>query len=95
MSKIRVYNLAKMFEMSNTEMVDLLTEIGVSIKSHMSSIDEEVSLQVEEELKKKRRGRKKVVEAIRHIRWSRSKKAPRYRMSPPVSVKSPEARSRY
>ena len=28
MSKIRVYNLAKMFEMSNTEMVDLLTEIG-------------------------------------------------------------------
>ena len=31
MSKIRVYNLAKMFEMSNTEMVDLLTEMGVSI----------------------------------------------------------------
>jgi translation initiation factor IF-2 len=65
MSKIRVYNLAKMFEMSNTEMVDLLTEIGVSIKSHMSSIDEEVSLQVEEELKRrKEEEEKKAVEAI-------------------------------
>ena len=65
MSKIRVYNLAKMFEMSNTEMVDLLTEIGVSIKSHMSSIDEEVYQLVEEELKRrKEEEEKKAVEAI-------------------------------
>jgi translation initiation factor IF-2 len=65
MSKIRVYNLAKTFEMSNTEMVDLLTEIGVNIKSHMSSIDEEVSLLVEEEIKKRKDAEdKKAVEAI-------------------------------
>ncbi|MGD9667090.1 MAG: translation initiation factor IF-2 [Synergistaceae bacterium] len=65
MSKIRVYNLAKMFEMSNTEMVELLTEIGVSIKSHMSSIDEEVSILVEEELKRRKDAEeKKAVEAI-------------------------------
>ena len=65
MSKIRVYSLAKMFEMSNTEMVELLTEIGVSIKSHMSSIDEEVSLLVEDELKRRKDAEeKKAVEAI-------------------------------
>ncbi|MDO9545004.1 MAG: translation initiation factor IF-2 N-terminal domain-containing protein, partial [Synergistaceae bacterium] len=65
MSKIRVYNLAKMFEMSNTEMVELLTEIGVNIKSHMSSIDEEVSILVEEELKRRKDAEeKKAVEAI-------------------------------
>ena len=65
MSKIRVYNLAKMFEMSNTEMVELLTEIGISIKSHMSSIDEEVYLLVEEELKKRKDAEeKKAVEAL-------------------------------
>jgi len=65
MSKIRVYNLAKMFEMSNTEMVELLTEIGVNIKSHMSSINEEVYLLVEEELKKRKDAEeKKAVEAI-------------------------------
>ncbi|MCD8234768.1 MAG: translation initiation factor IF-2 N-terminal domain-containing protein [Cloacibacillus porcorum] len=40
MSKIRVYDLAKMLEKSNTEMVEILTKLGVSIKSNMSSIDE-------------------------------------------------------
>lgn len=65
MSKIRVYNLAKMLEMSNTEMVDLLTEMGVSIKSHMSSIDEEVHQLVEEELKRRKEAEeKKAVDAI-------------------------------
>ncbi len=65
MSKIRVYSLAKMFEMSNTEMVDLLTEMGVSVKSHMSSIDEEVYHMAEEELKKRKEDEeKKAVEAI-------------------------------
>ena len=65
MSKIRVYNLAKMFEMSNTEMVDLLTEIGVSIKSHMSSIDEGAYQLVEDELKRRKEDeKKKAVEAI-------------------------------
>jgi len=65
MSKIRVYNLAKMLEMSNTEMVDLLTEMGISIKSHMSSIDEEVHQLVEEELKKRKEAEEvKAVKAI-------------------------------
>ena len=51
MSKIRVYDLAKMLEKSNTEMVEILTGLGVSIKSHMSSIDEELIPMVEESLK--------------------------------------------
>ena len=51
MSKIRVYDLAKMLEKSNTEMVEILTKLGVSIKSHMSSIDEGLIPMVEESLK--------------------------------------------
>lgn len=65
MSKIRVYSLAKLFEMSNTEMVELLGEMSMSVKSHMSSIDEEVSLLIEEELaKRKEAEEKKAVEAL-------------------------------
>ena len=52
MSKIRVYDLAKKLGKSNTEMVELLTGIGISIKSHMSSIDEELVPMVEESLNK-------------------------------------------
>ena len=51
MSKIRVYDLAKMLEKSNTEMGEILTKLGVSIKSHMSSIDEGLIPMVEESLK--------------------------------------------
>ena len=52
MSKIRVYDLAKKLGKSNTEMVELLTGLGISIKSHMSSIDEELVPMVEESLNK-------------------------------------------
>lgn len=52
MSKIRVYDLAKKLGKSNTEMVELLTSLGISIKSHMSSIDEGLVPMVEESLNK-------------------------------------------
>ena len=52
MSKIRVYDLAKKLGKSNTEMVELLTGLGISIKSHMSSIDEGLVPMVEESLNK-------------------------------------------
>ncbi len=52
MSKIRVYDLAKKLGKSNTEMVELLTGLGISIKSYMSSIDEGLVPMVEESLNK-------------------------------------------
>jgi translation initiation factor IF-2 len=39
MSKIRVYELAKMLGKSNKEMMDLLKDLGVDVKNHMSSIE--------------------------------------------------------
>lgn len=50
MSKIRVYELAKMLDKSNSELVEILTGFGVEVKSHMSSIDTEVAQLVEESL---------------------------------------------
>lgn len=54
MSKIRVYDLAKMLEKSNTEMVEILTGLGISVKSHMSSIDDSMVPAVEEAISKAR-----------------------------------------
>lgn len=65
MSKIRVYELAKMLEKSNTEMVNLLTELGVSIKSHMSSIENEIVSAVKEAINSKKEAEvKRAIEAI-------------------------------
>lgn len=52
MSKIRVYDLAKKLGKSNTEMVNLLTGLGISIKSYMSSIDDGLVPMVKESLDK-------------------------------------------
>ena len=43
MSKIRVYELAKMLDKTNNELVDLLKELGVEVKTHMSSIEADVA----------------------------------------------------
>ncbi|MDI9391478.1 MAG: translation initiation factor IF-2 [Synergistota bacterium] len=48
MSKIRVYELAKMLGLSSKELVNFLRELGVDVKTHMSSIDTETAQLVEE-----------------------------------------------
>ncbi|MBP8672783.1 MAG: translation initiation factor IF-2 N-terminal domain-containing protein, partial [Synergistales bacterium] len=48
MSKIRVYELAKMLGLSSKEVVNFLRELGVDVKTHMSSIDTETAQLVEE-----------------------------------------------
>jgi translation initiation factor IF-2 len=50
MSKIRIYDLAKMLGKTNKEMMDLLKDLGVEAKSHMSSIDSETAQLVEDAL---------------------------------------------
>lgn len=64
MSKIRVYDLAKTLDKSNVEMVDIILEMGIKIKSHMSSISTEDANRVEGMLREKAAEReKKIAEA--------------------------------
>ncbi|MBO8153498.1 translation initiation factor IF-2 [Thermovirga sp.] len=50
MSKIRVYELAKMLGLSNKELMRILEDLGVDVKTHMSSIDAETAQIIEESL---------------------------------------------
>ena len=43
MSKIRVYELAKTLNKSNPEILEILVNLGLKVKSHMSSIDSEAA----------------------------------------------------
>ena len=47
--KIRVYDLAKEFELSNPEMIELLAENGIEVKSSLSSVEESLVELVREE----------------------------------------------
>ena len=40
MGKIRIYELARELNMTNKELLDKLEELGIPVKSHMSSVDE-------------------------------------------------------
>lgn len=50
MSKIRVYELAKILDKNNKELLDILGNLGIEVKSHMSSIDTETAQLVEDAL---------------------------------------------
>ena len=43
MAKIRIYELARDLNMDNKELLEKLNEMKVSVKSHMSSIDEKTA----------------------------------------------------
>lgn len=48
---VRIYELAKKLHISNKELIGMLNEHGVEVKSHMSSVDEETAELILEEFK--------------------------------------------
>ncbi len=56
MSKIRIYELAKMLGKTNKEMMGLLRDLGVEAKNHMSSIDSATAQLVEDALSSDKKG---------------------------------------
>lgn len=46
-NKVRIYDLAKKLNRSNKELMNVLQELGVSVKSHSSTIDEDTALTIE------------------------------------------------
>jgi len=53
MSKIRVYELAKMLGKTNKEMMNLLKDLGIEVNNHMNSIESETAQLVEDALLEK------------------------------------------
>jgi len=51
LSKIRVYELAKMLGKTNRELLDMLGDLGIEVKTHMSSIDTETAQLIEDTIK--------------------------------------------
>ena len=41
MAKLRVYELAKELEMANKELLERIGNLGIQVKGHMSSLDED------------------------------------------------------
>ena len=50
MSKMRVYELAKLLEINNKDLLALMAELNISVKSHMSTIDDDEIQTIEKAL---------------------------------------------
>lgn len=53
MARIRIHELAKKLGKDNKEILNYLAEKGISVKNHMSSLEEEQVAMVEDKFKKK------------------------------------------
>ncbi len=51
MAKFRVYEIAREFQLSNKEVMELLEEIGVHVKSHNSTVSEAELVKIKEKIK--------------------------------------------
>ena len=50
MAKIRIYELARALNMTNQALLERLAEMGIEVKSHMSSLEEDVVEKVKQEI---------------------------------------------
>ena len=53
MGKVRVYELAKVLELGNKEMIKILSGLNIEVKSHMSSLEDEIVETVKNKVLKK------------------------------------------
>jgi translation initiation factor IF-2 len=66
MGKVRIYEVARRFDVSSEAMVNLLREMGISVKNHMSSIDEATIEQVRAKFEAEK-------EAVKHAEEEKKK----------------------
>ena len=67
MAKIRVYEVARQFNVSSEAMVNLLREMDIPVKNHMSSIDEETVQRIRGKFDQEK-------EAVKHAEEEKKKK---------------------
>lgn len=67
MAKVRIYEVARRFDVSSEAMVNLLKEMKVPVKNHMSSIDDETIAQVAAKFEAEK-------EAVKHAAEEKKKK---------------------
>ena len=83
MSKMRVYELAKLLEINNKDLLALMAELNISVKSHMSTIDDDEIQTIEKALEKS----KKAEEPAEPVKEPEKPKAPEKKAEQP---KKPE-----
>ncbi|MDY6793603.1 MAG: translation initiation factor IF-2 [Thermodesulfobacteriota bacterium] len=97
MAKTRIYELAREFNMTNTVLLEKIKEIGISVKSHMSVLDDETVGMIQSELFSKKPDAIEEVRikptVIRRRKRSVSKKAvpePKVQAEEVLTEKKPE-----
>ena len=83
LSKMRVYELAKLLEINNKDLLALMAELNISVKSHMSTIDDDEIQTIEKALEKS----KKAEEPAEPVKEPEKPKAPEKK---PEQPKKPE-----
>jgi translation initiation factor IF-2 len=67
MAKKKVHDLAKEFNVSGAALVQMLRGMGIPVKSHMSTVDEELRTQIKEKFEQERADIKKEYERKKQI----------------------------
>ena len=82
MNKIRIYDLAKKLNKSNKELLAVLQELGVTVKSHSSSIDEDVAQTIEGLLSEEKPAKNQAPSRPQHKQQASSQPQPQSKPQP-------------
>ena len=95
MAKEKVYKLAQEFKVSSEALVQMLRQMGITVKSHMSTVDENLRDQIKKkfeseraEIKKEYERKKQIIVKAKEDLLARVEK-PEPRPEPPKEVKKP------
>jgi len=97
LAKVRVYQLAKKYEISSEALIKILVKEGITVKSHMSTIDETMEILIEQHINRikavtkkeiKKKGKKeKAVKPAKKFKGRKSKKVEKRKEADQKAVK--------
>jgi translation initiation factor IF-2 len=97
LAKVRVYQLARKYDISSEALIKILVKEGITVKSHMSTVDETVEMLIEQHIKrikaetkkevKKKAKREKPARPERKGKGRRAKRAEKKREADQKAVK--------
>ncbi len=93
MGKIRVYQLARKYEISSEALIKILVKEGTTVKSHMSTVDENVEMLIKQHINRIKAATKKEVKPTKSMKPKLVKKPTRGRRKRPAKEKDTDQKA--
>lgn len=87
MGKIKIHEIAKKLDLTSKEIIERATKLGIDVKNHLSSVEEEVAKKIEDSIKEVKNKNRNTKNEKKEVEQSKDKKKKEDKQESPVIIR--------